>query len=349
MESAEITEHTVKTGKAGKHITSYLATGPEDGPLIIFVHGWPELAISWRHQLPVMAALGFRAIAPDMRGYGSSSVYGQHSDYAQEHIVGDMIGLLDHLGPDKQRKAVWVGHDWGSPVVWNIASHHPDRCHAVASLCVPYNVLEHGLDGLLPLIDRNIYPEDKYPVGQWDYMLHYEENFDAATAQMDANPFNMVKALFRKGKSDSEYALAVTTTVRRDGGWFGGLPEAPDVPRDTDVLGVRDLSVYAAGLQRNGFFGPNSYYMNHTANAAYAAKAEQEGYLDMPVLFIAGRYDVVCESVNSRLAEPQQKYCRDLTTGIIDSGHWMAQEKPVEVNGMLVQWLATSVRDIWPV
>ena len=103
--STAVSEHLVKTGD---HQTSYLAAGPEDGPLIIFVHGWPELAISWRHQLPCFAALGFRAIAPDLRGYGGSTVYGRHEDYALENVAADMIGLQDALG---QEKAVWVGHD----------------------------------------------------------------------------------------------------------------------------------------------------------------------------------------------------------------------------------------------
>ena len=127
-----VTEHVVKTPR---HTSFYLECGRADAVPIIFVHGWPELSISWRHQLPCFASLGFRAIAPDMRGYGQSTVYPRHEDYALERIVTDMIELLDSLGRDK---AIWVGHDWGSPVVWDIANHHPDRCHAVASLCVPY-------------------------------------------------------------------------------------------------------------------------------------------------------------------------------------------------------------------
>src|SRR5882757_2815815 len=127
-----VTEHTVKSAR---HTTGYLACGAETAPLLIFVHGWPELSISWRHQLPVFAALGFRCIAPDMRGYGRSTIYRRHEDYALEHSVRDMIELLDSLG---RHKAVWVGHDWGSPVVWSIGSHHPDRCFGVVNLCVPY-------------------------------------------------------------------------------------------------------------------------------------------------------------------------------------------------------------------
>ena len=85
-----LTEHTVKTPR---HTSFYLACGREDAPPVVFVHGWPELAISWRHQLPALAALGFRTIAPDMRGYGRSSVYGRHEDYALEHAVADLVEL----------------------------------------------------------------------------------------------------------------------------------------------------------------------------------------------------------------------------------------------------------------
>ena len=152
------TEHTLKTAR---HTTGYLACGPEAGPLLIFVHGWPELSLSWRHQLPAFAALGFRCIAPDMRGYGRSSTYPRHEDYTQEAIVGDMLELLAFLG---RERAVWIGHDWGAPVVWNIASHHPERCIGVANLCVPYIAAGFELDNLVPLVDRSIYPEAEHPV-----------------------------------------------------------------------------------------------------------------------------------------------------------------------------------------
>jgi len=340
--ATSITEHMATTPR---HSTFYLAAGPMDGPPIIFVHGWPELSISWRHQLPCMAGLGFRVIAPDMRGYGRSGVYRTHADYAQEHIVADMIDLLDALGVEK---AVWVGHDWGSPVVWNIASHHPERCQAVASLCVPYYTLERGLEAILPLIDRSVYPADKFPVGQWEYMRFYEENFDKARRTFDANPYNTAKAMFRKGSAAGLGKPSRTALVRQDGGWFGGADAAPDVPRDGDVVSEEDLCAYASALQRNGFFGPDSWYMNHAANAAYAARAVQDGRLDMPVLFLAALYDYTCESVSSRLAEPMKSRCSDLTTHTIACGHWMAQEKPMEVNAALTRWLATKVPNFWP-
>src|SRR5262249_1028168 len=224
-----ITEHTSKTNR---HTTFYLAAGPEDGPLVIFVHGWPELSLSWRHQLPALAALGFRAIAPDMRGYGRSSVYNRDGDYAQEHIVRDMVDLIDSLG---RAKAVWVGHDWGSPVVWNLASHHPDRCQAVANLCVPYYTLERGLDHTLTLVDRKLYPVNEFPAGQWDYMRYYEESFGEGIAPMDANVHKFMKLLFRKGDPAGEGKAAITSTARRSHGLIGSR-ELPALPRDNEVV-----------------------------------------------------------------------------------------------------------------
>ena len=338
-----VTEHVVKSER---HTTFYLAAGPVDGPLLIFVHGWPELSISWRHQLPCFAALGFRCVAPDMRGYGRSSVPGRHEDYAQAEIVGDMIELLDALGRDQ---AVWIGHDWGSPVVWNIASHHPDRVKAVASLCVPYGPLEKGLDGMIELVDRTVYPTDEFPAGQWEYMRFYEENFSDATAGFEANPDNTAKALFRRGDPAGRGKPSRTAFVRQNGGWFGPDNVAPDVPRDDSVVSAADLSTYAAAMTRTGFFGADSYYMNHERNGTYAETAQAGGILEMPVLFIAARYDYTCECIDSDLAKPMAGLCQDLTTQIIDSGHWIAQEKPVDVNGALCRWLAMSVADFWPI
>jgi pimeloyl-ACP methyl ester carboxylesterase len=334
-----VTEHTVKTAR---HTTGYLACGAEAAPLLIFVHGWPELSRSWRHQLPAFAALGFRCVAPDMRGYGRSSTYTRHEDFALENIVEDMVELLRSLGRDK---AVWIGHDWGSPVVWNMASHHPDKVVAVASLCVPY-IPGFTLEERLPLLDRTIYPEAEYPVGQWDYQYFYIENFEKAHKAFEANVRNTVKALFRKGDPKAVGKPSRTAAVRKAGGWFGG-GGAPDVPRDADVLTEQDLEAYTAALTRNGFFGPDAWYMNNDRNGAYAKRAKNGGKLSMPVLFLHGAYDTTCETMTSRLAEPMRHNCPDLTEVVVKSGHWMAQEKPVEVNAALAKWLATKLPAYW--
>jgi pimeloyl-ACP methyl ester carboxylesterase len=336
-----ITDHVVKTPR---HTSFYLACGAADAPPIIFVHGWPELSISWRHQLPCFASLGFRTIAPDMRGYGRSSVPSRHEDYAMEPIAGDMIELLDSLGHEK---AIWVGHDWGSPVVWSIASHFPERCHGVASLCVPYFPTGFGFRALADLIDRTIYPAAEFPAGQWEYQLFYRENFDKASTVFEADVTATVKALFRKGDPAGKGKPSRTAMVRKDGGWFGGRPAAPDLPLDTDVLTEAELSTYVAGLTRNGFRGPDSWYMNPEANAAYQASAVNGGRLDMPVLFLHAAYDYTCETVDSRLADPMRHACTDLSEAVVPSGHWMAQERPVVVNAALARWIATKLPSVW--
>jgi pimeloyl-ACP methyl ester carboxylesterase len=336
-----VTDNVVKTAR---HTTFYLACGAEDAPLIVFVHGWPELSVSWRHQLPCFANLGFRAIAPDMRGYGRSSVYERHEDYALEHAVDDMLELLHALG---RNKAVWVGHDWGGPVVWSMASHHPDKCFGVANLCVPYFANGFCPENFLPLIDRTTYPEAEFPAGQWEYQLFYEENFDKARRAFEADVRDTVKALFRKGRPDGKRKPSRTAQVRNDGGWFGGADKAPDLPIDPDVLSEEELHKYVASLQANGFFGPDSWYMNHKRNLVYATKAADGGRLRMPVLFLHADFDYTCETIVSRLAEPMRADCENLTEVVVESGHWMAQEKPGAVNAAIAKWLAIQLPAIW--
>ena len=326
----------------GEHTTAYLSAGDPTGPVVIFTHGWPELSLSWRHQLPFMASLGFHAIAPDMRGYGRSTVYDRHEDYRLERSVADMIQLADHLEADR---VLWVGHDWGSPVAWSVANHHPDRCHGIASLCVPYG-LERGLEFLVRHIDREVYPESEFPYGQWEYMKHYEEDFAGATAPMDRNPRTLIQAIFRSGDPAGYQQPSMTAFTRINGGWFGELPEAPEVPIDENVISAEELDVYARHLTRNGMFGPNSWYMNHAANAAYFESAVNDGRIDLPALFIGARYDYTCETVTSSLAEPMRASCSRLTEEIINSGHWMAQEKPVEVNRALARWLVQGLPEL---
>ena len=256
-----------------------------------------------------------------------------------------MLELLDSVGHDR---AIWVGHDWGSPVVWSLASQHPERCLGVANLCVPYIAQGFAPVNLIPLVDRTVYPLEEYPVGQWDYQLFYEERFSDASSAFEANIHNTVKALFRKGRPEGKGKPARTGSIRRDGGWFGAAKQAPDVPMDTDVISLEELHKYTAALERTGFFGPDSWYMNHARNLAFAAQAPNGGKIELPVLFLHAEYDYVCETMASRLADPMRLDCSDLTEASVASGHWMAQEQPVAVNAALVKWLATRFPELWP-
>jgi pimeloyl-ACP methyl ester carboxylesterase len=330
--------------RSDRHTSFYLSCGAPEATPIIFVHGWPELAISWRRQLPVFAELGFHAVAPDMRGYGRSSGYPRHEDYAQEEILGDLMALIDHLGAEK---AIWVGHDWGAPAVWTVAQHRPERCHAVANLCVPYIPDGFAPQNLIPLADRTIYPQARFPAAQWDYQLFYEENFPAACAGFEADVRAAVRGMFRAGSAVGARQPYVTALTRANGGWFGGGGPPAGVPRDERVLSAQDESAYVASLQRNGFFGPNSWYMNAAANVEFAQRARAGWRLEMPVMFLHAAYDYVCETVDSRLAEPMRAHCANLTEAVVASGHWMAQEKPALVNAHLTRWLAAQVADLW--
>jgi pimeloyl-ACP methyl ester carboxylesterase len=212
---------------------------------------------------------------------------------------------------------------------------------------VPYFARGFAPDTLVPLVDRSVYPEAQYPVGQWDYQLFYEESFDKASAAFEANVRNTVKALFRKGSPSGKGKPSRTAVVRRDGGWFGGTGQAPDVPMDTDVLTEEDARKYAAALEGNGFFGPDSWYMNADRNMAYARTAPEPDRLSLPVLFLHGAYDYTCETIDSRLVEPMRRCCPDLTEVVVQSGHWMAQEKPAAVNAALARFLAMKLPGAW--
>jgi pimeloyl-ACP methyl ester carboxylesterase len=217
----------------------------------------------------------------------------------------------------------------------------------VANLCVPYFSKGFAPETLLPLVDRAVYPAAQFPAGQWEYQLFYQENFDKARAGFETNVRNTVKALFRKGSASGKGKPSRTAQVRRDGGWFGGTGHAPDLPMDADVLTGEDLNTYVAALEANGFFGPDSWYMNARRNMEFAANAQNGGVLLMPVLFLHGEYDYTCETVASRLADPMRQDCRNLTEVIVPTGHWMAQEKPVAVNAAIAKWLAAQFPDLW--
>lgn len=193
-----------------------------------------------------------------------------------------------------------------------------------------------------PLIDRVLYPASDYPAGQWDYKLYYQEHFDQACATFEADVESTVKVLFRKGDPKGRGRPSRLASVRREGGWFGGAGRAPVVPMDSDVITEHELQQYAEALKRNGFFGPNAWYMNDERNAAYGKRARSHR-LAMPALFLNVAYDYVCETLVSPLAQPMREHCDRLTEITVPSGHWMAQEKPAEVNAGLAKWLAEVV------
>lgn len=351
------TEHTVKYGaktEDEKQI-AYLSAGPPNGPLLIFLHGWPAIAKTWRPQLSAFAALGFRVVAPDMPGYGRSTSNKTLTDYAQQAIVPGMVAVLADTG---REDAVWVAHDWGCGVLSSLAATHPHLCRGVVNMCVPYRTVELGLDELLKYVDRDMYPRDEYPYGQWSYQAFYEQDFAAATAWFDADAPGALRLVYSRGSPAALGKPAMTANVAKDGGWFGGPAAMPRPPATTQIppgastldhLPDADVRELEDAMQRTGFFGADAYYMNHRANRDWVLQhSVNAGVLDMPVLFIQAKYDTVCDTVNSRLTDPMKKLCRHLTMTSIDAGHWVALEKPRETNAAITRWLLESLPDYWP-
>ena len=194
---------------------SFCPAGAAQATPIIFLHGWPELSISWRGQLPVFGGLGFRAIAPDMRGYGRSSVHPRHEDYALEEIVADMIELLVRSGRRRRSGSGTTGARRSSG---RSPSTIRRRCHGVANLCVPYIPDGFAVETVVPLADRTVYPADKFPVAQWDYQMFYRENFAVAEAGFESNVGATVRALFRAGNPAGKGKPARTAFVSANGG-----------------------------------------------------------------------------------------------------------------------------------
>lgn len=332
MSAATISANLLETER---HSTAWIEAGPGNGPLMIFLHGWPELSIIWRHQLLHFASKGWRCVAPDMRGYGGSSVPRTIAAYALSEIVADMIDLHDALGG---APAVWVGHDWGSAVVWALAAHHGERCRGAVSLCVPYLARGFALESLVPLVDRELYPADEHPVGQWDYWLYYYEQFTRAAQAFDADVDATFRAIYRRAAAQAVPAPARTAGVRARGGWFGGGP-APGLPRDTSMMSQADHERYVATFGENGFGGPDAWYMNDTANLQYAAQAPDFGRLTLPVLFVHADRDSVCRTVDGRLADPMRADCATLDEVAIDAGHMVMLERPAELDTAIANWL----------
>lgn len=336
MSAYPLQQHTLETSR---HRTAYLEIGPPDGSLFIFVHGWPELGIVWRAQFEYFAAAGWRCIAPDMRGYGGSSVPTDVAAYSLREVITDLVELHDALGG---APAVWAGHDWGALAVWAMAAHHAERCRGVINLNVPYFPASFGLQSVVPLVDRALYPVERYPLGQWDYIQFFIDNAAQAAHDFDADVAAFLANLYRRGSPDLVGQSAFTATVRERGGWFGPAHRAPKLDRDPAILSAEDFATLATALETNGFTGPDNWYLNTEANRAYAQEAPASGRLTLPVLFLHAAWDVIVDTVHSPLAGPMRAACADLTEATFDAGHWLAQERPDEVNATITQWLTAK-------
>lgn len=303
---------------------SWLEMG--EGPVVVLCHGFPELAISWRKQMPALAAAGYRAVAPDMRGFGETDAPEDIGAYTLFHLVGDVIGLIDHLGA---ATAVVVGHDWGAPVAWHCGLFRPDRVRAVAGLSIVHQ--PRGAISLPALLQsRGL---DRF------YMLHFQEP-GVAEAELSADPYQTHLRLFHAAGGDGgRQGLDWPAIIPEGRSFVDAMPRPERIPPWTDEATIRE---YAATFQRTGYRGGLNWYRNLDRNwelgAAFAGAP-----ITVPTLFVAGALDgaVRMPGMDKAIAA-LPRVCRDHRgTHLIEGvGHWVQQEAADDVNRHLLEFLA---------
>jgi pimeloyl-ACP methyl ester carboxylesterase len=297
------------------------------GPAVLLVHGFPESWYSWRHQMPALAAAGYRAIAIDVRGYGRSSAPTAVDAYRMTQHVADNLGVLDALGLDT---AVIVGHDWGSPIAAHTALLRPDRWPAVALLSVPY--APHG--------DQR--PTEAFAAMGRDeeFYINYFQEPGRAEAEIEPD----VRAWLY-----GFYIAASGQSVRApDGGTITTV--APGrLLRDRFVypdsmpawLDEQDLDFYAAEFERTGFAGPLNRYRNVDRDWEDTA-AWHRAPITQPSLFVGGELDGPTVWGSRSIARFPTTLPGLRGSHILPGcGHWVQQERPEEVNRLLLGWLSS--------
>ncbi len=304
----------------GEEVTlSVHLAGPETGTPVLLLHGWPELARSWTHQIPALAACGYRVIAPDQRGFGASDAPDAVEAYRIDRLVGDLTGLLDALG---LAEAVWVGHDWGGLVAWHGALLARDRVAGVIGVNTPYS----PPPARAPIeVLRDVFGPDHYIV------RFQEEGAEAAfTGREDA----FFAFMFQRVRRDR----ARETDGRPPAGAYdllGAFARFEGAPEDGIVVPAATRAAYAQAYRRAGFRGGLNWYRNFDANWRLVRGLDPT--LAQPCLMIAARDDLY---LPAELIERMPPLIADLTTHVIsDCGHWTQWEAPQELNRVMTAWL----------
>ncbi|BBY05977.1 epoxide hydrolase A [Mycobacterium noviomagense] len=295
--------------------------GERGAPVVVLAHGFPELAYSWRHQIPALAAAGYHVLAPDQRGYGGSSRPEAVEAYDIKALTADIVGLLDDVGAER---AVWVGHDWGAPVVWGAAQLHPDRVAAAAGLSVPPTPRSQ-----VPPTQafRNIFGDHFF------YMLYFQQP-GVADAELNADPAKVIRRMIGGLRGSDDRAAAVRMARPGPEGFVERLPEPNGLP---GWISADELDHYVGEFSRTGFTGGLNWYRNLDRNWEILADPVS-ATITVPALFMAGTADPV-------LGFMRRDRASEVVTGpyrevMIDgAGHWLQQERPDEVNAALLDFL----------
>ena len=301
-----------------------VAKAGTSGPLVMLAHGWPESWYNWRHQISFLVDLGYRVIAPDMRGYGQSDAPHEVAAYDIRTLSDDMVGLIDALG---EEQAIMVGHDWGAIVAWNAVLYYPDRFKGLVAMSVPY--------GGRP--ERSLYETYQQKFGDnFFYMLYHNEPDGIAEAEYDSDPYGLISRLYLSPDSPRE-APEITDTKKTAGGWIGRLGAPKGLP---DWLDQSDLDYVVNEFKQSGFRGGINYYRNLHRN--WEITENLDPIVKVPTLFIAGEKDmVIAHATIEQLQSAISRVVPDLrgVEIIPNMGHWIQQEAPQQTNAAMKAFL----------
>lgn len=299
------------------------------GVPVVFCHGFPELAFSWRHQIKAVSEAGFRAIAPDQRGYGLSDRPEDVKTYDMRHLCDDMAGMLDALDIEK---AVFCGHDWGGGVVWAMARIHPERCLGIIGVNTPCS--------RPPGLARKSPPEPPLIVMSKNYYVRQFQEPGRAEAALEKDVRKTFQMILTRGdiwnvkrfkalpKDSPERQLNLLAMLERDK--FPGEAFLPDEAMD----------YFVETFEITGFTGGLNWYRN--IGRAGAAMAGAKWEIDVPCLYIGAENDVILRPSS---ADGMEDFIDDFERHtVMDCGHWTQQEKPEELNRVVIDWLKRKFR-----
>ncbi|MFB7272601.1 alpha/beta fold hydrolase [Streptomyces sp. NPDC056244] len=321
--SAGLRHHTIEAPAGRLHLVEQ-----GTGPLVLLVHGFPESWYSWRHQLPALAAAGYRAVALDVRGYGRSSKPAATDAYRMLDLVEDNVALVHALG---EETAVIVGHDWGSNIAAASALLHPEVFRAVGLLSVPY--APPGGPRPTDIFGQIGGPEQEF------YVSYFQEP-GRAEAEIEPDVRGWLAGFYAALSADTMPAQDEPDPhfVTRDGGRLRDRFPGGKLP---SWLGEDDLDVYAGEFERTGMTGALNRYRNMDRD--WEDLAPYRGApIKQPSQFIGGALD----ASTTWMADAIDAYPATLpglaASHILDgTGHWIQQERPEEVNRLLTGWLAS--------
>jgi pimeloyl-ACP methyl ester carboxylesterase len=312
-----LTHRTVQTNGIQMHVAEQ-----GEGPVVVLCHGFPELWHSWRHQIGPIADAGYRVVVPDQRGYGRTERPEAIEAYDIVQLTGDLVGLLDALEVDD---AVFIGHDWGAPVVWNLSLLAPARVRAVAALSVPFTPRSHR-DPISAL-------EEAF-AGRFFYILYFQTP-GVADAELAAD----VDATFRRllrSPSGALRSAVVSSEQERPTGFLSTMSAPGALP---SWLTAQDLEHYVTEFTRTGFTGGLNWYRNLSRNWRLTESLDG-AKVAVPALFLWGEHDPVALFMSDAHLDTWVPDLRAKIT-LAGAGHWVQQERPAEVNGALLAFLAS--------